>query len=311
MTQHTSSPTKPAWTCTGVSWRGGHPALMMTNASGGELARPLRYGEPFGLEITGLRRCVGIWRGDVRSCPFDSPIAADRGPAQCSACAAADPGRALARNATIDPRQFRLYLATFGAGVLKVGITAVDRGAERLLEQGALAFTWLAQGSHPAIRVAEAAVAGAGMATERPRRSNKLVGWWHHGDATQRRDALLSVAEAAYRLPAWPTDVRPTAADIVDHADLYGVGDMPDSVDDVDQLAPSAVLVGRVRTVIGAEILLDHSGGSGPGTGLLVNGRILAGWPITPARTAGGGYSTRPIDHSNDLVTDAVQNTLF
>lgn len=318
MIQHPSSPpVSPAWTCTGVSWRGGHPALTMTDASGAELARPLRYGEPFGVAITGPRRCIGIWRGQTRSCPFASLMDAGPSAAQCSACAAADPGRMLARDATVDPREFRLYLATFGTGVLKVGITAFDRGAERLLEQGAIAFTWLAQGSHPAIRAAEAAVAGAGMATERPRRSAKLTGWWHHGGHAQRRDALATVAAAAHHLPTWPSEVLRAVVDVVDHADLYGLDDLPDCVDDLDQVAPGAVLTGRVRAVIGAEILLDHPGGPGsaPTCGLVVSGRRLAGWPIAPASGPAGGYTTQPLPHSGDVptneVANAVQHALF
>lgn len=318
MTQHPSSPPAPlAWTCTGVSWRGGQPALTMTDSSGDELSRPLRYGEPFGVQFTGPRLCIGIWRGDVRACPFNSPVDPAHGTAQCPACAAADPGRMLARDATVDPREFRLYLATFGTGVLKVGITALDRGDERLLEQGALAFTWLAQGSHPAIRAAEAAVAAAGMATERPRRSTKLAGWWQPGEQAHRRDALATVASAAHRLPTWPAEVRRTVVDVVDHADLYGLGDLPEHLDDLDQLAPGAVLAGRIRAVIGPEILLDHPGGpaSAPDCGLVVSGRRLAGWPITPARAAGIGYTTRPVQHSagtsTDGVADAVQHALF
>lgn len=316
MTQHPSSPpVPPAWTCTGVSWRGGQPALTMTDAAGGEFSRPLRYGEPFGVAITGPRRCVGIWRGDVRCCPFDGLIDPGQGFAQCSVCAAADPGRAIARDGIVDPRQFRLYLAAFGAGALKVGISAVDRGTERLLEQGALAFTWLGEGSHPAVRAAEAAVAGAGMATERPRRSTKLAGWWQQEGPAQRRDALQTVAAAAHRLSAWPAGVRRTAVDVVDHGDLYALGGIPELVDDVAQLAGDAVLAGRLRAVIGPEILLDHPSGAGPGRGLVVNGRTLAGWPIAPARRPGGGYTTRAIEHAGGLqadgLADAAQHALF
>lgn len=291
----------------------------MSDTAGGELSRPLRYGEQLGIEIAGPRRCIGIWRGDTRRCPFDNQIDTGHGTAQCSTCAAADPGRALARDATVDPRPFRLYLATFGTGVVKVGISAVDRGTERLLEQGALAFTWIADGSHPAIRAAESAVAATCMATERPRRTTKLAGWWQQGDTVERRDTLLAVAAAAHRLPAWPAGVRHAPVHVVDHADLYALGDLPDHVDIVDQLAADAVLAGRVRTVIGPEILLDNPSGSGPGSGpgrgLVVGGRTLAGWPIVPAQTTGRGYTTRTIQHSNDQrtdgVADAVQNALI
>lgn len=127
----------------------------MSDASGYELSHPLRPGDPFGLQGVAPRRCVGLWRGTLRSCPFDALIAASGSEAQCEACAAADPGRALARDAVVDDRDFRLYVATFGADALKVGISAVERGDERLLEQGALAFTWIAQGSHRIIRAAD------------------------------------------------------------------------------------------------------------------------------------------------------------
>lgn len=287
----------------------------MSDAAGGELSRPLRYGEQLGVEIAGPRRCIGIWRGDARRCPFDSQIDAGLGTAQCSPCAAADPGRALARDATVDSRPFRLYLATFGAGVVKVGISAVDRDTERLLEQGALAFTWIAEGSHPAIRAAESAVAATGMAIERLRRTTKLAGWWQQGDPGERRDTLLAVAAAAHRLSSWPAGVRRFAVDVVDHADLYALGDLPDHVDIVDQLAAGAVLVGRVRTVIGPEILLDNPSGSGPDRGLVVGGRTLAGWPVVPAQSTGGGYTVRTIQQSDeqqtDGVADAVQHALF
>ncbi|MGW7008514.1 DUF2797 domain-containing protein [Streptomyces sp. NPDC054933] len=38
-----------------------------------------------------------------------------------------------------DPRPFTVYLAHHGTAGVKVGITAVERGTARLLEQGALA----------------------------------------------------------------------------------------------------------------------------------------------------------------------------
>lgn len=208
-----------AWTCTGVSWRGGHPSMTMIDASGRELSHALRRGEPLGLRVTGPRRCVGLWRGNLRSCPFDALIAASDNGSQCEACAWADPGRALARDATADDRDFRLYVATFGADVLKVGISALERGDERLLEQGALAFTWIGQGPHQVIRAAETAIATAGLAPERRRRATKIAGWHTRGNPEDRRAALEKVAAAAQRLPNWPTLAERTPVAVVDHAD--------------------------------------------------------------------------------------------
>ncbi|CAO0827451.1 hypothetical protein SMICM17S_01872 [Streptomyces microflavus] len=54
-----------------------------------------------------------------------------------------------------DPRTYRVYLAWFGPGMVKVGITREERGAARLREQGAVAFTWLGRGPLMAARRTE------------------------------------------------------------------------------------------------------------------------------------------------------------
>ena len=311
-----------AWTCTGVSWRGGRAALTMIDASGHELSHSLRHGEPFGLRTTGPRRCIGLWRGDIRSCPFGALIAATGSSSQCDACAAADPGRALARDATVDDRDFRLYLATFGTDTLKVGISAVERGNERLLEQGALAFTWIAQGRHRVIRTFETAIAAAGLAPERRRRAQKIAGWYTQGSFEDRRAALEKVAAAAHRLPTWPTLAEHTPVEVVDHADLYGLTEVPDHLDDVAQLDVNATLAGRIRSVIGTELILEpaleESTNSQGTRGLLLSGRMLAGRPIALATGLPGtrgedpvGYRTRPIQGPAGQDADATHPALF
>src|SRR5690606_41839281 len=54
-----------------------------------------------------------------------------------------------------DPRPYRVYLAWFGPGMVKVGITAAARGPVRLLEQGAVCFSWLGTGPLMAARRTE------------------------------------------------------------------------------------------------------------------------------------------------------------
>lgn len=309
-----------AWTCTGVSWRGGHPSMTMIDASGRELSHALRRGEPFGLRVTGPRRCVGLWRGNLRSCPFDALIAASDNGSQCEACAWADPGRALARDATADDRDFRLYVATFGADVLKVGISALERGDERLLEQGALAFTWIGQGPHQVIRATETAIATAGLAPERRRRATKIAGWHTRGNPEDRRAALEKVAAAAQRLPNWPTLAERTPVAVVDHADRYGLNELPAHLDDIDGLGPDATLAGRIHSIIGTELVLDQNTdnprtSSNRARGLVVSGRMLAGWPITPApdltSASPVGYRMRPVPNSAGPEADATHPALF
>ncbi|WP_146058778.1 DUF2797 domain-containing protein, partial [Streptomyces sp. FM008] len=67
--------------------------------------------------------------------------------AQCEGCARLDRARSVAADTMADdPRAYAVYLAWFGPGMVKVGITREDRGAARLLEQGAVAFAWLGRG---------------------------------------------------------------------------------------------------------------------------------------------------------------------
>lgn len=295
------------WTCTGVSWRGGRPSVTMTDASGREASRPLLVGERFGVHVTGARFCVGVRRGDRRSCPFRAHLPATSRGIQCDACAAADPGRLLARDATVDHRRFRLYLACFGSGPLKVGISAFERDTERLQEQGALAFTWLAEGTHPAIRAAERVVSGAGIAVERRRRSSKLAGWWQAGTAAARLDMLLTAAQEAHSLDTWPSDPQRVPPEVVDHVGTFGLGTearpLPRQLCDITHLREGATVVGQVRAVVGAEVLLDYANRT-----LILSGRRLAGWRIEPTTTlTASGYLTCSVQG----IAPDPQGTLF
>ncbi len=63
-------------------------------------------------------------------------VGAERG-ARCEECARLDRAHSVAADTLADdPRPYHVYLAWFGTGMVKVGITAVERGSARLLEQG-------------------------------------------------------------------------------------------------------------------------------------------------------------------------------
>jgi len=289
----------------------------MTDTDGLERAHHLVRGGRLAIGVAGQRRCVGLRRGTARGCPFDAAVPAAGRDAQCAACAAADPGRVLARDGVVDPRTFRLYLAAFGSGPLKVGISAVDRGSTRLLEQGALAFNWIAQGPHTAIRAAESMVSTAGIATERRRREGKLTGWWQPGTPRQRVDDLLAATSRAHRLPTWPTDAQQLPPDVVDHVDIFGLRALPDHLYDIEQIRDGATIIGQLLAVVGTELLLRPANEvSGADEVLVVSGKVLAGWPVSRADTAAGiaagGYNTIPVRNVADRVSDdAAQRTLF
>ncbi|MBO0917475.1 DUF2797 domain-containing protein, partial [Streptomyces laculatispora] len=142
------------WQCTGLRWpeeRGG-PVLGWQK---GRRTRGsvLAYGTELGFRASGERTCVGA-RGNA--CPMAALVPERSTGARCAECGRLDRAHSVAAD-TIpdDPRTYRVYLAWFGPGMLKVGITAEERGAARLREQGAVVFSWLGRGPLMAARRAE------------------------------------------------------------------------------------------------------------------------------------------------------------
>ncbi len=212
----------------------------------------------------------------------------------------------FARNATIDDgREYALYLAWFGPGLTKVGLTATERGTDRLAEQGALAFTWLAHGRLPAIRAAEQRISASGLAPERRQRRAKLATWWKLPDHTQRHDELRAAYQQTIETVPWPTGLDCAACVVVDHVELFGLDALPDSCQEITALASGAVLRGTVRCTIGRDLLLDTPDGP-----LLADTRLLAGWPLYPTTAPPTGLELRACDdaRSDDA---AAQASLF
>ncbi|MBF6175995.1 DUF2797 domain-containing protein [Nocardia blacklockiae] len=306
----TTPPT--AWTATGISWTRNQPALTAVDPSGTQRSRPLYLGAPIGLEAGGRRHCVGIWKpgsGRRQPCPFTTSIPATATTAQCSACADADTGHRLARDQMVDDgREYGLYLAWLGPGLLKVGLTATDRGSDRLAEQGALAYTWLTRAGLTAVRAMEKAIADSGIAAERYRRPTKLAAWGRLSDPGQH---LTELRDAYARIGAvipWPGGLLRQPCTPVDHTALFGLDHLPTGrVDEITELRPGARIAGSVRCLIGRELLLDTDDGP-----VLLNTRLLAGWPIqraTATRTSGTPRTSLDLSRSDDA--DTGQSALF
>lgn len=225
-----------------------------------------------------------MWTGDDRTpCPVATPIPATGTDSQCRGCAATDHGRALARDTVTDARDFALYLAWFGPGLVKVGLTAAHRGRDRLLEQGALAFTLLATGPHTAVRRAEHAVAATGLATERLTARTKAGAWWTLPPQTERAahltDAYTAIHDAVNGDDRWPAQAEMTQCRIVDQAADFGLHQPPPTTySELAAVQDGATLAGRITAIIGRSVFLDTA--SGP---LLADMRRLAGWQFTPA----------------------------
>lgn len=101
----------------------------------------------FTLEAMEERYCTGrhdLLAGQSTPCPLRAALS-DKALEQCSACFAATGFNPAFYNAAqLSPQQQRrnrqphsVYLASFGSGALKVGMTHAVRGLSRLLEQGA------------------------------------------------------------------------------------------------------------------------------------------------------------------------------
>ena len=251
------------------------------NPLGPEARRPAAPGASISWRLAGPRACTGIWTGSARRpCPARTPITADGTDPQCPACARADRGRQIARDAVPvdDGREYLLYLAWFGPGLVKVGLTAGDRGRDRLLEQGAITFTFLAAGPYTPIRQAERLISATGLASERITARAKATAWLTLPPPAERAEQLAAArAQVASRV-RWQDEVRLLPGDVTDQAGDFGIdGPLRDRWQEVTGISDGAVLSGRVRVVIGRCLLLDTPAGP-----LLCDMRRAAGWAIRP-----------------------------
>ena len=264
---------------------------------GGILAEQTRatvIGQPVTWTLRGLRRCTGIWAGTGRRpCPAQAALADSTDP-QCAGCAAADRGRALARDALPgdDGRTYHLYLAWFGLGLVKVGLTAADRGHDRLLEQGAITCTLLAAGPYPPIRHVEHRISTARLAAERLGARAKAAAWWQLPPAPERARQMRSARQHITAQITWPSGLELMPDTVTDQAGDFGLDEpVPGTYREVTSLGSEPELAGTIRFIVGRRVLLDTA--SGP---LLADMRRFAGWTITTsaARTADGlGTVTR------------------
>lgn len=294
---------------TGLYWHSGRPVLTLTEP-GGERELPVPPGTRVGWRLSGPRRCTGIWlpgRGQRRGCPHRAIIDTAGVQAQCLACAGADPGRALARDAALsDPRMFALYLAWFGPGLLKVGLTASERGADRLAEQGALAFTWLGSGRLLSVRRAERVAAATGVVRERIHRNAKIGAWWRAGDPDTRRGQLAAAHKHLSDTVAWPDGLHGMPIEIRDLTGTFGLtGTIPRPAQEITGVDDGSILAGKLVCLAGRDAVLYTAGDL-----LLIDLRLLSGWTVASAGESTSAVALAPfaVAGSSD---DPAQAALF
>ncbi|MEU1364967.1 DUF2797 domain-containing protein [Streptomyces sp. NPDC005803] len=273
------------WQCTGLRWpeeRGG-PVLGWRKGARTRGSAPA-YGAELGFRAAGVRTCVGA-RGNA--CPVAAPVPERSTGARCAECGRLDRAHSVAAD-TIpdDPRTYRVYLAWFGAGMVKVGITAEERGAARLREQGAVVFSWLGRGPLMAARRAEEVLRAAlGVPDRIPYARKRAV----RADLPDPAVRAAEVAELYGRAAAlegrgWPEALERLPFEAVDHAGIFRLGGPGGVVRAVTGLVDGGVVAGRLVAAAGPDLHLD-TGADGV---VVVDTRLMTGWALTAAGPGAG-----------------------
>lgn len=311
VTERRSGGTRMGWQCFGLRWPDGAPVLAWGRPPGPDRREsPLVYGRDLGFRAVGARRCAGA-RGNV--CPVAAPVPGRSTGGQCPECARLDRAHSVAADTVADdPRTYRVYLAWFGPGMVKVGITAEERGPARLLEQGAVAFGWLGRGPLMAARRTEELLRTAlGVPDRIPYAAKRAV----RSALPVRADRAAEIERLharAVALDGWPQSLERVGFAGFDHVELFGLegaGAAP-ATGVVTELTDGGVVSGRLVAAAGPDLHLATADG-----GLVVlDTRLMRGWELVgvdgngvePA--GGGGAVTVPV---RDVSGGGVQGGLF
>ncbi|MFE3553631.1 DUF2797 domain-containing protein [Streptomyces sp. NPDC059193] len=263
-----------SWWCTGIRWKDGQSAIGWYGQGRGERASPLAYGQRLAFVARGERRCLGVWRAGKRTpCPTDATVPGRAGSAQCPECARLDRSFSVAADTNAaDPRTYRVYLAWFGPGMVKVGITAEERGRARLLEQGAVAWAWLGRGPLMAARRTEELLRAALGVPDRIAYARKRAVRAHLPAAPERAREVAELHARAAALTGWPDSLERVGCEVADHADVFGLEGLPDPARVITEMVPEGAVMGRLVGAAGPDLHFAD--------GLVVDTRLLAGWEL-------------------------------
>ncbi|MEV6331495.1 DUF2797 domain-containing protein [Streptomyces sp. NPDC051909] len=266
------------WRSGGVSWQGGAPRLRWAGAGGRVSA--LSYGRELGFRaVGGARRCSGA-RGNP--CPLAAAVPARSTGGRCAECARLDRAHSVAADTIADdPRPYRVYLAWFGPGMVKVGITGEERGSARLLEQGAVAFAWLGRGPLMAARRTEEVLRHALAVPDRIPYARKRAVRYALPPAEERARELTELYRQAAGVPAWAETLQALPCQVHDHAEAFALHALasapPGRV--VTELVADGVIAGRLTAAAGPDLhLLDADARP-----LVLDTRLLTGWELVAA----------------------------
>ncbi|GGY29944.1 DUF2797 domain-containing protein [Streptomyces djakartensis] len=273
-----------AWKCSGLRWSAEGPELVWDGGRRSTLTWGKRVA--FGVAEGGGRTCVGA-RG--HACPAGAAVSARSTGARCEECARLDRAHSVAADTIADdPRPYRVYLAWFGPGMTKVGITAEERGSARLLEQGAVCFSWLGVGPLMAARRTEELLRAALRVPDRiPYAEKRAVRAALPGTAAERAGEVAELHARAVALGGWPESLVREPLRVVDHVEVFGLAGLPTAVGEVSELVAGGAVNGELVAAAGPDLHLETGGGV-----VVLDTRLMTGWGLVPDA---GGELTVPV----------------
>jgi hypothetical protein len=223
--------------------------------------------------------------------------------ARCPECARLDRAHSVAADAVPDdPRTYRVYLAWFGPGMTKVGITAEERGPARLLEQGAVVFAWLGRGPLMAARRTEELLRAAlGVPDRIPYARKRAVRAALPGP-DERIAEVAGLHRRALGLSGWAESLEPIAFEAVDHVGVFGLDGLPAADAVVRELVDGGAVAGRLLAVAGPDL---HLRTARDGI-VVVDTRLMTGWDLV-----GAGEGEALSVPTAGVREDGVQDGLF
>lgn len=270
----------------------------------------------FGVTEGGVRTCVGA-RGTA--CPVRAAVSGRSTGARCEECARLDRAHSVAADTIADdPRPYHVYLAWFGPGMTKVGITALERGSARLLEQGAVVFSWLGVGPLMAARRTEELLRAAlGVPDRIPYADKRAVRAVLPGSAAERAVEVEELHARAVGLSGWPDSLERASCQVVDHVGAFGLAGLAGlapAVGAVSELVAGGVVGGELVAAAGPDLHLavedgrGHGGGNGRGV-VVLDTRLMTGWELVPAESGGLTVPVREFKGAKEPT--GVQDGLF
>ncbi|WP_069622058.1 DUF2797 domain-containing protein, partial [Streptomyces niveus] len=251
------------------------------------------------------RRCGGV-RG--QRCPVGAVVAGRSTGGQCPDCARLDRSRSVAADTVADdPQPYTVYLAWFGPGMVKVGITAEARGSARLLEQGAVVFTRLGRGPLMAARRTEELLRTAlGVPDRVPYAAKRAVRPTLPADEGERAAEVRELYGRAVALAGWPESLERAELEPVDHVGVFGLAGTPPVTGVIAELADGGHVAGRLVAAAGPDLHLE----CGDGAVLVLDTRLVRGWELTGAGEDHGAGVTVPVRDMGGA-SGSVQDGLF